>query len=417
MTRLTDIQMNRNYISNYNFIRSDLYDIQTKIASQQNVSKPSDNPSEIGSIMDLNELINSNVSYQKNIDNKFAQINESIAALETVYDHSLNIMSKLGHWKNTIVAANENETTRKAIELTLDAMLEMANTKFDGQYLFGGTDFSTPPVGFDPTDGVFSILSQDVSGEQYTRIAGNIKAHVNVSAMRVFMPVVKQSGNINSGEPVGFAYNKVETQYDGNGNEYQFDYTWTKTGANTFEMTYDVFDDAGASVLNGSHEIVFDPDTAEIASVDGGKPQPLNIRDAALKLDFFYDFASVRQTSGVTQLAEFVNQRGNPLTVLQTIKDNLAADIRPNNNQLQIIDDFPQVIVDQTTEAGELYNRLDAGEKILDRQDLVLQELRSKKQDVDMATAIMDLQSREYHLNAMYKLSSKLLPQSILDFM
>jgi flagellin-like hook-associated protein FlgL len=69
------------------------------------------------------------------------------------------------------------------------------------------------------------------------------------------------------------------------------------------------------------------------------------------------------------------------------------------------------------SEAGNIQNRLEDTQNMLQSQDLETRELLSKEKDVDMAAALIQLQNEQYSLELSYKVSSMILPMSLLDYL
>jgi len=137
-----------------------------------------------------------------------------------------------------------------------------------------------------------------------------------------------QTGNINSNINVGDSVTDSNKVYDENGNEYSFNVTYTKTGANTYDMTY-VLKDANGNNVNGptTATVVFDSTTGQMLTINGGAPAPINITDVGLGINFNFDPTSVSQTGNSTTLASTVDSNRKPTIVTGslTIFDSLGS--------------------------------------------------------------------------------------------
>lgn len=121
---------------------------------------------------------------------------------------------------------------------------------------------------------------------------------------------VDESGNLNSASAVGdIVDNGGVTVYDDNGNAYTLTISYEKTAANTWDMTYDVVDDAGASIFAAppaAQVVLFDAngDIDPTTGWKGGAPPALTtINDSALGLNFQIDLSTITQTSGTNTVS------------------------------------------------------------------------------------------------------------------
>ncbi|MGD8777640.1 MAG: flagellin [Ignavibacteria bacterium] len=102
---------------------------------------------------------------------------------------------------------------------------------------------------------------------------------------------------------------------------------------------------------------------------------------------------------------------------LNDIKEGLEAGVRPTDAQVATVEDFNEKVINVISQAGNYINRMDSTEEMLTTQELELTGLISKEQDIDVAEEIVEMESQQYALNVAYKISSMILPQSLLDFL
>ena len=67
------------------------------------------------------------------------------------------------------------------IDSALNSILSLANTEYQGKYLFGGTDYSAKPFGLNADESGVIITAGDISGKQYINIASQHKEQINLS--------------------------------------------------------------------------------------------------------------------------------------------------------------------------------------------------------------------------------------------
>jgi flagellar hook-associated protein 3 FlgL len=126
----------------------------------------------------------------------------------------------------------------------------------------------------------------------------------------------------------------------------------------------------------------------------------------------------------ITQnIKDTINITGNKieetdlLNTLNDILDSLEANSVPDDTLKQRLNNAYNSIVNLQSINGEKLNRLDDISALLEKQLLSTQELLSKKQDIDPAKLIVDLQYQDYVLQLSYKLAATILPKSLLDYL
>ncbi len=120
----------------------------------------------------------------------------------------------------------------------------------------------------------------------------------------------------------------TNTIYDENGNAYTFDVTYTKTAADTYDMTYQLLDSTGAAVVGPTTAAVtFDPATGAMLTLGGAVPAPIGIVNAGLGINFTFDPTAVTQTANSNSLASNVDDNRDPTIVTGsvTIFDSLGS--------------------------------------------------------------------------------------------
>jgi flagellar hook-associated protein 3 FlgL len=126
----------------------------------------------------------------------------------------------------------------------------------------------------------------------------------------------------------------------------------------------------------------------------------------------------------ITQnIKDTINVTGNKIeetdliNTLNDILDSLETNSVPDDTLKQRLNNAYNSIVNLQSINGEKLNRLDDISSLLEKQLLNTQELLSKKQDIDPAKLIVDLQYQDYVLQLSYKLAATILPKSLLDYL
>ncbi len=293
--RVTDTLLHNSFLFNMNRSKRALHETQIQLATQSKVNKPSDSPLGSSRIMRLQNQLNRIGTYNDNISNSLSFIDNSISAMEGMQSEIQKVLVDLTNANNATVD-NSLDTFAGKIDLAISSIMDYANSEFDGIYLFGGTDNSQKPFGYDAAGTAIEGKSSVPDGKQNVRISDNIKQKVNVSGKELF----------------------IDT---------------------------DVFN------------------------------------------------------------------------TLITMRDNLQNGIRPSQAEVDKLNEFNDTLLNKMSEAGNISNRLNDTSEMLINQEMQLSLLLSEEKDIDVAEAVMDLQTQQYNLDLSYKISSAILPKSLLDYL
>ena len=151
-----------------NIVKSDLFrnaaqllKAEEKVATRKLINRPSDDPIGMGKVLDYRKTISTIDQYNNNIVGAKSRTEFTDTLLENLHD-------LLGQAKQ-IVAEHSNETdpelrqgAAQQVEGIYDQVLAIANTKYDGNYLFAGHQTDTQPFtdvgGYNGDSGTINII-------------------------------------------------------------------------------------------------------------------------------------------------------------------------------------------------------------------------------------------------------------------
>ncbi|QQS35511.1 MAG: flagellar hook-associated protein FlgL [Ignavibacteriales bacterium] len=417
--RISDLMISNNYLRNLNRNKSRLEEIQSQLSTMKKINRPSDSPAAATKILRLNTQIGQSDLFAKNISNSLSFIQETTFGMENIQDEITKIMSTLTEIGNTTNQENL-DLFADQIDLAIKAILDAANSNYDGKYVFGGTDYSTTPFGFTADGTAIEIKPGDISGKQNVKVGHNIFQKINITGTELFGTIVKQAGNLDVNAAVGSVTTNQLSVYDAQGQQYTLTLNYTKTAANTYDLSYDITDSGGTSVYTTApapKQIVFNSSTGRIESIDGDEPSSFNITVPGRNINFNFDPLSLKETNAAASISMSANQDVDIFNTLIMIRDNLRNGVVPTSVEEERVKSFNRHLLNKMSELGNVTNQLYSAEELLGSQKLILEGLKSKEQDVDVAKAIMDLQTQDYLLQVSYKLSATVLPKSLLDYL
>jgi len=414
--RISDRFLMNEYIRNMNLTKSRLSDLQEKITTGKSINKPSDSPLGASRIMRLSSQIGNISTYKSNIDRADSLVNGTISSMTGIQTQVQKVMTTLTSVQNPTLGSTISSFSKR-IDSSISQILDLANSDFNGQYLFGGTDFSTKPFALASTN--VNIQSTGISGERKIRISKNVDQKINVTGKELFESVLSQTGTLDSTAAINSTTSTTKTVYDSSGNQYTFAINYKKTAANTYDLSYTIDDGSGSGpqpVGPSTNTVVFDSTSGALKTLDGGNLKDIKIQANSNKVDFVIDLSSLTEGSSNSIVSD-LSQKANIFNTLLSIKNNLANGTLPNANQVAIVNEFNQHILNKLSVAGDISNRLNSTSQLLDNQSLELKNLKSKESDVDVVKTMVELQTKQLNLETGYKMAAMILPKSLLDFL
>ncbi len=411
--------MNRNYIYSINAQKSEIEKLREQVATQIRVNRPSDDPRAAARIMNLSGELSATEKYKKNIDSSLTFLNQTSLAMEGILDEISKIDVRLTEFQNAGIEGNEDVYANE-ISLALDAILNLANQKFGDKYIFGGTDFSTKP--YDYTAGKSNVVQKATStaGKVRVKISPNIVQDINVSGAELFGTIVKFDGTLDTNANNGTVVTNNNKVYDAEGNEYEITTNIQKTDSGKYELTYTVKDSNGNTVVDNTNkpiELKFDPTKHTLKTIDGHPLKLIGINAKGGMLNFYLNVNNLVEKEGSSSVSSTVNQKQDIFNVLAQIRDAIKSGKKPTDEMIKAVKDFHQKLLNKMSEVGAVINRLHDNKEMLENQELSLKEVIGKEQDVDVVEAVSQMQYYDYLLQVSYKMSSMILPKSILDYL
>lgn len=192
--RISDLMLTNNYTDNINNIKSRISNLSEQISTGNKINNPSDSPTDVVRLLDLKKRLNQNDTYSKSIANGKDFMEETVTVLENINDLVTNVLVKLTEvndsTKDSTLSSYANE-----IDSALNLILSLANTEYNGKYIFGGTDFSDLPFGYNAGNTGIIVKPADISGKQVINISFQQEEQINLPGSEVFGNVDPLTGD------------------------------------------------------------------------------------------------------------------------------------------------------------------------------------------------------------------------------
>jgi flagellar hook-associated protein 3 FlgL len=186
--RVTLAMTYQNMILNLNQKTEDADRLSTMIASGKRISTPQEDPLGWSQAMDLRQGLRELDAFQKNVDFG-ASWNEATVNALTSFSDFLDQAIKTG---TAALSNSEDRTTQiNTIDLISQQALDLANTQYQGLYIFSGRSFSTAP---------FDAATLDYKGDTNdfdVRVGKNSRQTINLDGQSVFIEDVSHPDQSN----------------------------------------------------------------------------------------------------------------------------------------------------------------------------------------------------------------------------
>jgi len=341
-----------------------LFKLNNQISSGKRIDRPSDDPIGMSKVLIYRTELNSFGQSQKSID----QATGWLSRMDSIFMEVDDVLGRASELAVQQASSIASETTREGAAQEIQELREMlvglANSKYAGKYMFGGTMTQTQP-----------FLQAEVQDWQ-----------ADVSQIAAAAPGTPTDGDryINSTD------NHIY-QYDGGTT------TWVDQGVSTEGMS---------AVVDSENELYVFNEGAWVPQY-GGNSSTYSIKIG--KED------TIEQNMPGDEV--FTNASGDVFMTLMRLEKALR-----DNDQEGISDALPEiknasnVISNKLAKLGATVNRLEQTKSILESAEVDTLESTSAIEDLDYAEAITQLQNQQTIYQATLKSASMITSMSLVDY-
>jgi flagellar hook-associated protein 3 FlgL len=282
--RISDNTISNNFLFNVNANRLRVDQLQIQLASGKKISKPSDNPIDADTLLRIKELTEKNSQYELNIESASGYLTATSNAMEQSIDIFQSALETITQ-SSSPAAQRDLTAYADKIDALLRQFVQVANSDYNGKYLFAGGQTRTLPYTMEFTD---VDVSENFSVERVDTVNYNgddTKLHIPVGDGYNFEDANQIDASTSSGVITRMNINGIEAF----GN--------TESDTRAFEILIEA------------------RDALDTASFDGVR----------MDLDTFNSiYGNVREM--LTQLISRTGEIGNSLEKLDILSSRLTAD-------------------------------------------------------------------------------------------
>jgi flagellar hook-associated protein 3 FlgL len=180
--RVTQQMLTNNMQRNISNNLSRINNLQEQLASGRVLNKPSDDPVALHQSMLYRSELATTEQFQRNVDLASTWVDMT----DTAVDQSVNVIHRVRELATQGANGTNSQSEREAIAAEVEELTkqlrEVANTKFNGKYIFNGERTDQPPY---PKSNSYQAESFD-KGSVVFELARGINVEVNVHAGEIF---------------------------------------------------------------------------------------------------------------------------------------------------------------------------------------------------------------------------------------
>jgi flagellar hook-associated protein 3 FlgL len=144
-TRITTGMTQRNILAQLNMVNDRLVRSQAKMASQKEITRPSDDPYGTARAMTLRQSLQATSQYKRNADDAKAWADTTEDALADLSDAASLAKTLLTQGGNDATDATSRGSIADQIDQIIQGVKQTGNANYRGSYLFAGSETTTAP--------------------------------------------------------------------------------------------------------------------------------------------------------------------------------------------------------------------------------------------------------------------------------
>ncbi len=368
--------------------------LQEQVSTGSRINRPSDDPSAAYHILTLN-------TEQSSLENYIQKLSDTMSTLEvssSVLQQMSSVISQARVSVTQIASGVYDEDGRQraaeAIDDVLEQLVQLANTKHNGCYLFGGANTSQAPYVVERTDGEITSVSYQGSLDQR-----NVDVAPGVTSAAYYV-----------GEDLFRSSQRSTPEFSG--------ITGAAAGTGTSNVTGDVW---LTVTFDGSNYQISIDDGATFVTVPSGGDANQQVTDSRTGKVLYVDTTGIDSTG-----VELVRVPGtyDIFSTLISIRDILRNDRDLSDQQLNqlhsdsmtALEEIGNLVTQKQVSVGAKVGFLSQLNDSLESVKYDAEDEVSRLEEADIAQIAIDLSRHELLYEMSLSVAGKLMSLSLLDF-
>jgi flagellar hook-associated protein 3 FlgL len=191
--RVTQNITTSNFISYINQHAENLLKTQQQIASQKRINKSSDDPIGMGQVLGYRTNLAVTDQYQENIEQGMTRLKFNEVTLELASDLVNTARRLAADYSGSTLSAATRQSVALQVKDLYDQVMQMANSKFKGNYIFSGHATNTAPFSRDAN---FNATYNGDDGEFRIMVSDNVEVNIVADGRNIFQDAANGGVNI-----------------------------------------------------------------------------------------------------------------------------------------------------------------------------------------------------------------------------
>lgn len=180
---------------------------ELELSTGSDVNEPSDNPLAAALLIQNNDQATFNASYLQSLNTVNGQLSTADSTLNSVETALQQAISLGVEGANGTLSDSDRTDVAQELQGIQSQLISLANTSYEGNYLFGGTETTTPPYTASSSDSS-GVTYNGNSGVNSVSVGNGYQIEVNVPGSQLFSA---------TGNNVFLALNNLITAMQSNG--------------------------------------------------------------------------------------------------------------------------------------------------------------------------------------------------------
>lgn len=192
VNRITSTYINSSLVRDMQTAYGNYAKLTQQLSSGKKINSMLDNPTQSIHIVESNRQLNRIDTWSANIDYLTNEIKETSDTIDYLIDKGQRAKDLATFAANETSGGNNLQTTLDEVNQIIDTIVSMANNKYNGNYIFSGTNTKTPPytIQYDEAGEIQGIkyngTKSDGDWERKLEIADGVFQTVNITGIEVF---------------------------------------------------------------------------------------------------------------------------------------------------------------------------------------------------------------------------------------
>ncbi len=191
--RVTQNITTSNFISYINQHAENLLKTQQQIATQKRINKSSDDPIGMGQVLGYRTNLALTDQYQENIQQGMTRLEFNEVTLDLVSDLVKTARGLAENYSGSNLSAAERQSAALQVKDLYDQVMQMANSKFNGNYIFSGHATNTAPF---TRDANFNATYNGDDGKLRIMVSDNVEVNIVADGRNIFQNAANGGVNI-----------------------------------------------------------------------------------------------------------------------------------------------------------------------------------------------------------------------------